>query len=75
MTVPEAYSEAVASGVDTVCILPVVSTQSACVSTQSASGVDTVHMCVDTSSLSQKPVLQQLPVVSTQSACVSTHFD
>ncbi|MQM15818.1 hypothetical protein Taro_048770, partial [Colocasia esculenta] len=29
------------------------------VSTQSAYGVDTVHLCVDNSSLSQKPVLKQ----------------
>ncbi|MQL75917.1 hypothetical protein Taro_008296 [Colocasia esculenta] len=37
----------------------VVSTQSACVSTQFACGVDIVHLCVDTSSLSQKHVLKQ----------------
>ncbi|MQL72166.1 hypothetical protein Taro_004513, partial [Colocasia esculenta] len=39
------------------------------------SGVDTVHLCVDTSSLSQKPVLKHQPVVSTQSTCVSTLDD
>ncbi|MQM22926.1 hypothetical protein Taro_055985 [Colocasia esculenta] len=40
------------------------------------SGVDTVHLCVDTSSLSQKPVLNgSQPVVSTQSICVSTLDD
>ncbi|MQL74149.1 hypothetical protein Taro_006503 [Colocasia esculenta] len=39
------------------------------------SGVDTVHLCVDTSSLSQKPVLNGRPVVSTQSTCVSTLGD
>ncbi|MQL76471.1 hypothetical protein Taro_008862 [Colocasia esculenta] len=36
----------------------VVSTQSACVSTQSTSGVDTVCLCVDTPCPSQKPVLK-----------------
>ncbi|MQL70333.1 hypothetical protein Taro_002643, partial [Colocasia esculenta] len=52
-------------------------------------GVDTVHLCVDTSSLSQKPFacgvdtsslsqklsLKTMPVVSTQCPVVSTHFD
>ncbi|MQL68884.1 hypothetical protein Taro_001160 [Colocasia esculenta] len=39
-------------------------------------GVDTVHLCVDTSSLSQKPVLNgSQPMVSTQSTCVSTLDD
>ncbi|MQL88574.1 hypothetical protein Taro_021142 [Colocasia esculenta] len=39
-------------------------------------GVDTIHLCANTSSLSQKPVLNgsQL-VVSTQSTCVSTLDD
>ncbi|MQL73426.1 hypothetical protein Taro_005774 [Colocasia esculenta] len=41
----------------------------------SASGVDRVHLCVNTRSLSQKPSLKTMPVVSTQSACVSIHFD